>query len=192
MQVVELHGDMNQPQRLETLRCFSSGDKKYNIMLATDLAARGLDFPLVDMIINFDLVSDPSKYVHRVGRTARAGHSGECINLYDDDELLAFKKMGRKIVRGKGQKLKIEYLKVDFDKVKSKQFLISKMKNKVKNALKGEWVQRQLLKAEMEAEKAQNMIDHAGEIMSRPKREWIVSNKEKQEIKDSYKKVKRY
>lgn len=188
--VLELHGDMTQIQRMETLRLFSQENSAHEIMLGTDLAGRGLDFPLVDLVINFDLVTDASKYVHRVGRTARAGNPGTCISLYDDDELLSFKKMGRKIMKGRKDKLRIEYLPIDFTQVKSKKFLISKMKNKVRRALKEEYVQRQLEKAEMEAQKAQNMIDHKDHIMSRPKREWIVSNKQRKELREHYKKVK--
>jgi ATP-dependent RNA helicase DDX27 len=189
-EVLELHGDLTQTQRMETLRLFSLEDSEHEIMLATDLAGRGLDFPLVDLVINFDLVTDSSKYVHRVGRTARAGNPGQCISLYDDDELLSFKKMGRKIMKGSKNKLKIEYLPIDFTEVKSKKFLISKMKNRVRRALKEEYAQRQLEKAEMEAKKAQNMIDFKDQIMSRPKREWIVSNKQKEELRQHFKKIK--
>ena len=97
-EVLELHGDLTQAQRLDTLNKFSKGDSSYKVLLATDLAGRGLDFPLVDLVVNFDLAADASKYVHRVGRTARAGNDGECISLYDDDELFAFKKMGKKML----------------------------------------------------------------------------------------------
>lgn len=189
-EVVELQGDMTQAQRIESLRRFSQTDAVQTIMLATDLAGRGLDFPLVDLVINFDLVTDASKYVHRVGRTARAGNSGECISLYDDEELLAFKKMGRKIMKGSKDKLRIEYLAVDLGQVKAKKFLISKMAGQVRRALKEEYAERQLEKAEMEARKAQNMIDFGEQIRSRPKREWIVSNKQKKQIREHFKKVK--
>ena len=190
MEILELHGDLTQNTRLETLRNFAKEDSEYNILLATDLAGRGLDFPLVDLVINFDLVTDASKYVHRVGRTARAGNAGECISLYDDEELLGFKKMGRKIMKGSKRKLRIEYLPVDFSQVKAKKFLISKMRKKVRVALKEEYAMRQLEKAEMEATKARNLMEYKDQILARPKREWIVSNKQREQIREQYKKIK--
>ena len=182
-----MHGDLTQPQRLESLRQFKSNSEEFNFMLATDLAARGLDFPLVDLVVNFDLVTDPCKYVHRVGRTARAGNSGESISLFDDKELLEFKRMGKKMVRKKGDKMRLEYLKIDFDKVRSKKFLVSKMENRVRSVLKREHVVREIEKAEMAAKKAQNLLQYGNEIFSRPKRQWIVSGDQKQKIKDAYK-----
>ena len=69
-----LHGQLSQPKRLGALNKFKSGQR--NILVATDVASRGLDIPNVDMVLNFDIPSHGKDYVHRVGRTARAGRSG--------------------------------------------------------------------------------------------------------------------
>ena len=71
---VPLHGQLSQSQRLGSLNKFKSNQA--NILVATDVAARGLDIPSVDVVINYDIPTDSKAYIHRVGRTARAGRSG--------------------------------------------------------------------------------------------------------------------
>ena len=81
------------------LNKFKSGDK--TILVATDVAARGLDIPSVDLIINYDIPTDSKAYIHRVGRTARAGRTGKSISLvtqYDLELILRIEKViGEKI-----------------------------------------------------------------------------------------------
>jgi ATP-dependent RNA helicase DDX47/RRP3 len=74
-----LHGQMRQNQRLGALHKFSSGQR--TILLCTDVASRGLDLPNVDVVINFDLPGHGKEYIHRVGRTARAGKSGKALAM---------------------------------------------------------------------------------------------------------------
>ncbi|KAA1469548.1 DEAD-domain-containing protein [Dentipellis sp. KUC8613] len=76
---VPLHGQLSQSQRLGALSKFKSGGR--NILVATDVASRGLDIPSVDVVINFDIPTHSKDYIHRVGRTARAGRSGKSITL---------------------------------------------------------------------------------------------------------------
>ncbi|KAF8911174.1 P-loop containing nucleoside triphosphate hydrolase protein [Gymnopilus junonius] len=76
---VPIHGDMSQSQRLGALAKFKSGSRK--ILVATDIASRGLDIPSVDVVINYDVPQHSKDYIHRVGRTARAGRSGKAITL---------------------------------------------------------------------------------------------------------------
>jgi len=81
---VAIHGNKSQAQRLKALRDFKSGDAR--VLVATDVAARGLDIPLLPLVINFDLPMVAEDYVHRIGRTGRAGASGEAISLVGPDE----------------------------------------------------------------------------------------------------------
>ncbi|HEY9143578.1 MAG TPA: DEAD/DEAH box helicase [Arenimonas sp.] len=81
---VAIHGNKSQGQRLKALRDFKSGQAR--VMVATDVAARGLDIPLLPLVINFDLPMVAEDYVHRIGRTGRAGASGEAISLVAQDE----------------------------------------------------------------------------------------------------------
>src|SRR5207249_4600449 len=75
--VAAIHGDMTQKVREVVLRDFREGKLSY--LVATDVAARGLDIPEVSHVFNFDIPEDPDAYVHRIGRTARAGRSGRAV-----------------------------------------------------------------------------------------------------------------
>lgn len=74
-----LHGDMKQAQRTQVLNSFKNGTT--NVLIATDVAARGIDVDDVDYVINYDIPQNPEYYVHRIGRTARAGKSGCAITI---------------------------------------------------------------------------------------------------------------
>jgi ATP-dependent RNA helicase DDX3X len=74
--VTSIHGDRSQREREEALRQFRCG--RSPILVATAVAARGLDIPNVKHVINFDLPSDIEEYVHRIGRTGRMGNLGAC------------------------------------------------------------------------------------------------------------------
>ena len=81
---VAIHGNKSQAQRLKALRDFKSGEAR--VLVATDVAARGLDIPLLPLVINYDLPMVAEDYVHRIGRTGRAGASGEAVSLVAPDE----------------------------------------------------------------------------------------------------------
>src|SRR5262245_34779702 len=76
---VALHGDMDQPARMAALDQFRRGEVE--LLIASDVAARGLDIPEVSHIFNFDVPHHPDDYVHRIGRTGRAGRSGTAITI---------------------------------------------------------------------------------------------------------------
>jgi len=82
---IPINGDMDQTKRLASLNKFKQGQK--SILVATDVAARGLDIPSVDLVINYDVPSNSKEYIHRVGRTARAGNSGRSITLVTQYDL---------------------------------------------------------------------------------------------------------
>ncbi|MSP51557.1 MAG: DEAD/DEAH box helicase [Alphaproteobacteria bacterium] len=96
-----LHGDMSQPARLETLRKFKEGGAQF--LVASDVAARGLDITGLPAVINYDVPTHPEDYIHRIGRTARAGQKGNAFTLAtpeDGDFVAAIEKMmGRAIPR---------------------------------------------------------------------------------------------
>jgi len=102
--VGELHGDMDQHSRLKTLAGFR--DNEITLLVASDVAARGLDIPSVSHIFNFDVPSHAEDYVHRIGRTGRAGRSGEAITIVtsaDKKYLAAIEKLiGQNIHRAGG------------------------------------------------------------------------------------------
>jgi ATP-independent RNA helicase DbpA len=75
-----LHGDLDQRARDETLLMFANGTLR--ILVATDVASRGLDIPQIELVINYDLPHDPEIYTHRIGRTGRAGATGTAVSLY--------------------------------------------------------------------------------------------------------------
>ena len=81
--VCELHGNLSQTQRLEAFLKFKEGE--FNFMLATDLASRGLDIKEVKTVINFELPTQLTRYIHRIGRTARAGNVGTSLTLCNDE-----------------------------------------------------------------------------------------------------------
>jgi len=79
-----LHGELNQDERQIVMRQFRQG--KTNILVATDLAARGLDIKDLDLVINFDMAYSGDDYLHRIGRTGRAGESGTAISLINAND----------------------------------------------------------------------------------------------------------
>ena len=79
-----IHGDKSQKERLEALDAFKAG--KITALVATDVAARGLDISDLPMVINYEIPSAPEDYVHRIGRTGRAGASGVAISLVCEEE----------------------------------------------------------------------------------------------------------
>ena len=116
---VPLHGQLSQSQRLGSLNKFKSNQA--NILVATDVAARGLDIPSVDVVINYDIPTDSKAYIHRVGRTARAGRSGKSISLitqYDLEMYLRIESvLGKKLPKeDKPPKEVLDALHVHVDK----------------------------------------------------------------------------
>jgi len=80
----EIHSNRSLSQRKEALEGFKSG--RYRVLVATDIAARGIDVTGIELVINYDLPEDSENYVHRIGRTARAGHKGRAISFATPDQ----------------------------------------------------------------------------------------------------------
>lgn len=92
----EIHSNRSLSQRREALEGFKSG--KYKVLVATDIAARGIDVTGIQVVINYDLPDDAQNYVHRIGRTGRAGHKGHAISFATPDQSLDVRDI-EKIIR---------------------------------------------------------------------------------------------
>ena len=87
----EMHSDLEQTERDEILYKFKTG--QIDVLVATDIVARGIDIDDIAMVINFDVPHDPEDYVHRIGRTARAQRDGIAITFVSEDEISSFKQI---------------------------------------------------------------------------------------------------
>ena len=89
LESTSIHGDRHQSQREEAISLFRRGKKRF--LISSPVGNRGLDLPKVGLVINYDLPENIDEYVHRIGRTGRAGHTGKAISFYDaerDKEIL--------------------------------------------------------------------------------------------------------
>jgi ATP-dependent RNA helicase RhlE len=93
----EIHANRSLAQRREALEGFKRG--KYRVLVATDIAARGIDVTNIELVINFDLPDDAADYVHRIGRTARAGREGKAISFASPDQASGIRSI-EKLIRG--------------------------------------------------------------------------------------------
>ncbi|MGE4232718.1 MAG: DEAD/DEAH box helicase [Bacteriovoracia bacterium] len=95
--VSRIHGDRTQRQRLDAIEGFRKG--RFRILVATDIAARGIDISHIAHVINYDLPMLPEDYVHRIGRTARAGAGGQALSLIAPEEKRLWKDISRFLAR---------------------------------------------------------------------------------------------
>ena len=99
VKALSMHSQKSQGARTDALRYFKSGE--INVLVATDLASRGIDIPALPVVINYELPRSPKDFIHRVGRTGRAGETGEAISFITPDDEQHFrviqKKMGKRV-----------------------------------------------------------------------------------------------
>lgn len=155
-------------------------DGKASFLLATDLASRGLDIKGVDTVINYEAPQSLEIYLHRVGRTARAGRSGRACTLAAEQD--------RKIVKaavksGRAQGAKIVSRVVDAAEADKWADKVTDMKDEIEEILEEEKEDKQLAQAEMQVRRGENIIAHEDEIMGRPKRTWFETEQAKREAK---------
>ena len=97
VEAISIHGDRSQPERERALADFKSGSVR--VLVATDVAARGLDIDALPVVVNYELPHTPHDYVHRIGRTGRAGAAGEAISLVAPEEEDYLKQINRLLKR---------------------------------------------------------------------------------------------
>lgn len=175
----ELHGNLTQAQRLDALELFRKQEADF--LIATDVAARGLDIIGVQTVINYSCPRDLTSYIHRVGRTARAGREGYAVTFVTDND----RSLLHAIAKRAGSRLKSRT--VAEQSINKWAELIDQMEDQVALILQEEREEMALRKAEMEATKAENMITHRDEIYSRPKRTWFATEKDKKLVAKSVK-----
>ncbi|GAX19942.1 ATP-dependent RNA helicase DDX27 [Fistulifera solaris] len=186
----ELHGNLTQQQRLTALDNFTTGE--VDILLATDLAARGLDIERVETVINFEMPAQIETYIHRIGRTARAGRGGRSCTLIGEGRRHLMKELIKDAASkastarsGKSTSSCFESGVIRSRSVPSAVIahfvgIIESMEDHIEEIMQAEEVARMDRIAEMEVIKAQNLIEHGDEIKNRPQREWFATSREKQ------------
>eukprot|EP00746_Dinoflagellata_sp_MGD_P073058 gnl/MRDRNA2_/MRDRNA2_29654_c0_seq2.p1 gnl/MRDRNA2_/MRDRNA2_29654_c0~~gnl/MRDRNA2_/MRDRNA2_29654_c0_seq2.p1 ORF type:complete len:716 (+),score=192.95 gnl/MRDRNA2_/MRDRNA2_29654_c0_seq2:60-2150(+) len=178
LRFAEVHGNLTQNQRLEALERFQAGEADF--LFATDLAARGLDLPHVETVINFQLPSDPSRYIHRVGRTARMGRYGRAVTLHTPEEYHRVKKLGRQCA--KDTQAKVLRRTVSSQSVEECSVKIAGFEKSIKAILVDEDLEKEMLSADKLINKQENMQAHKKEIAGRPAKTWVMTNGEKIQI----------
>jgi ATP-dependent RNA helicase DDX27 len=182
LRVGELHGGLSQEQRLKSVTLFKKSTVP--VLLCTDLAARGLDIPKIEVVINFDMPKTYEIYLHRVGRTARAGRDGLSISFVGE----AKKDRGivREVIKNveESNQGKAIGRNADWDEVDRVNKILDSKSDLIQEIIDEEKQEKAVLAAEMELKKGENMLKYKEEIESRPKRTWFMSEKEKKEDKN--------
>ncbi|CAD7950402.1 unnamed protein product [Amoebophrya sp. A120] len=204
----ELHGNLSQTERCENVSRFQNNEISY--LLATDLAARGLDLRNVECVINFEVPNEDAKYIHRCGRTARMGRTGQSVTLHCGQEeyrrvkklaKLCAKKVNSSSSTGEGVDDKncdassspasvVTKRSIDESALDKLEWQINRFQQDVVEVLEEEKTERELRLASVELSKAENLEKHKDEIAARPKKVWRLTNNEKQKQRENEKEIR--
>ena len=176
---------MSQEQRINAVTSFREG--KVNFLLATDVASRGLDIKDVSAVVNYEMPQSHEIYIHRVGRTARAGRSGRACTIVAEGD----RKIMRAIVRSgtKPSSSTAEQIPAPSSKIASRTIdpsdadasfeKVRSLDPQIETILEMEKKEKLLSETERDLRRGENLIEHSAEIMARPKRTWFESEREK-------------
>ncbi|KAI9849136.1 MAG: nucleolar DEAD-box protein required for synthesis of 60S ribosomal subunit [Sclerophora amabilis] len=180
LKAAELHGSMTQEQRIQAMDTFRSGAASF--LLATDLASRGLDIKNVSTVVNYEAPQSHDIYLHRVGRTARAGRSGRACTLAAEADRKVVK-AAVKSARAQGAKIVSRIVEPGAaDEWANK---IEALQEEIDAVLREEKEEKAFGIAERQVKRGENLVRFEEEISARPRRTWFESESKKKEARKS-------